>query len=144
VPLLRGAKGFGWYNKFRSTPEEFAKFTSPTPFNWEADNVTRPRAYFNIVSGPENWGTLEFELAEDVLPKTVENFTRLVTGKSAKGFTYKNTKLHQIRKGHVIMGGDVVTNDGTGSHSASEERFFPDENYIVPHSSRGLLRYDKN
>lgn len=140
TPMLRGAKGFGWYSKYRNRPEEFAKFTSPTPFDWAAGNVQRPTAFFSIVSGGENWGKLEFELANDIAPKTVENFVLLLTGKGAEGLTYKSTKLHQIRKGHVVMGGDVTAKDGSASHSAFPEQFFADENFIIPHSTRGLLR----
>jgi hypothetical protein len=41
------------------------------------------------------------------------------------------------------MGGDIEGNrDGHLSHSSFQERYFPDENFIIPHSERGLVRYN--
>lgn len=138
--LLRGAKGHGWYQHYRAKPEDFVRFTIPTPFDWSRGQIQRPKAFFEISSGNESWGKLVFELAEDVVPKTVENFKRLVTGQNPSNFTYKGTKIHKIRKGEAIMGGDVEHKNGDGSHSSYPERFLLDENFIIPHSSRGLLR----
>lgn len=145
LPLLRGAKGRGWYYHFKEKPEDFARYTSPTPFDWKATNEIcnpsiRPVAFFTLASGGETLGTLEFELAKDIVPKTVENFTKIVLGETALAKGYKNTKIHKIQKGVAIMAGDIVHNDGTGSHSAYAQRFLPDENFIIPHSERGLIR----
>lgn len=52
---------------------------------------------------------------------------------------YKNTKIHHILKGVFIMGGDIEKENGTGNHSSYEHRHFSDENFIIPHSSRGLI-----
>eukprot|EP01033_Poteriospumella_lacustris_P010954 gene10954-7792_t len=137
--MLRGAKGFGWLDTYRKSPEEFQRFTIPTPFDWSKDNVQRPKAFFEVSSGGENWGRLVFELAHDVVPKTVENFKRLTTGDNANKLTYRNTKFHKIRKGEAVMGGDVEHKNGDLSHSSYETRFIQDENFIIPHSSRGLI-----
>lgn len=152
VACLRGAKGHGWYSHYRSNPEDFAKFTNPTPFDWSKPSPTasdpsvvaaRPKVFFEVSSGGESWGKLEFELAHDVVPKTVDNFVKLVTGTGHnKALSYKGTKFHQIRKGQIIMGGDVEANNGSSSQSAFEQRFFRDENFIIPHSARGLIRYE--
>jgi hypothetical protein len=138
--LLRGSKGYGWYKKYRSEPEEYGIYTKMTPFNWKEGNIKRPKAYFELESGKEKLGRLEFELASDVLPKTVENFLNLVQGKGPKGFSYKDSKFHYIRKGEVLMGGDVEGGNGKLSHSSHDERFFMDENFIIPHTEKGLLR----
>jgi len=100
----------------------------------------RPSAFFELEQGGQPFGRLEFELASDILPRTVENFCLLITGQTAKGFGYKNTKIHTLQKGVALMGGDVESGDGTTSHSAYEFRYFPDENFIIPHTGRGLLR----
>ena len=99
--------------------------------------------------GDEALGRLVFELADDILPKTCANFIALCQnrgdenksggGNGKKEYTYRGTKIHQIYKDTFIMGGDVVKNDGTESHSAGENRYFRDENFIIPHSARGLL-----
>jgi cyclophilin family peptidyl-prolyl cis-trans isomerase len=117
--------------------EGFAKNVGPTPFNWEAGNVKRPKVFFDMMLEDEKMGRLEFELAQDIVPKTVENFLALVTG-SGK-YTYKGTKIHDIIKDNTIRAGDVEKNDGTMSHSSLSKRYFNDENFIIPNTSRGLL-----
>jgi len=93
----------------------------------------------------ENIGRIVFELADDILPRTVGNFKVLCEAKSTEKYAYKGTKFHHILKGSLIMGGDVEKRDGSGSHSADpENRFFKDENFIIPHSSKGLLRYENS
>lgn len=146
VAVLKGSSGRGWYYHYREKPEDFARFTSPTPFDWESTEgmrnpSVRPIAFFTLSSGTEVLGTLEFELARDIMPRTVDNFCRLVTGDSPAGRCYKGTKIHKIAKEVAIMAGDVVNNDGSGSHSAGATRFIKDENFIIPHSERGMLRY---
>jgi hypothetical protein len=139
--LCRGAKGYGWYqNYMRKGQEGFKKYAAPTPFDWAKDNVVRPKVYFDVSVGTESVGRLTFELAEDIVPKTVENFKLLCTGKNVHNKSFQLSKLHQVQKGQFIMGGDVENNDGTGSHSAYEERYIEDENFIIPHTARGLLR----
>lgn len=142
-PILRGAKGYGWYNKYKAQPELFTKYASPTPFDWTVNlpAIPRPRVYFDLSTNNEPIGRIVFELASDIVPKTVDNFLRLVTGDNKHNFSYKDTKFHRVRKGEIIMGGDVEMKNGLGSHSATESRYIRDENYIIPHSARGLLRY---
>ena len=103
--------------------------------------------------GDEKLGRLVFELADDILPKTCANFIALCENRSNANesksgssdkerknvYAYQGTKIHHIYKETFIMGGDVEKNDGTGCHSAGEHRYFPDENFIIPHSARGLL-----
>lgn len=114
--------------------ESFARYVPPTPFDWSEGNNARPFAYFDIDADGKSLGRLKFELAGDVVPKTVENFMKLCAdGK------YKGTPFHRVIKDSAILGGDVENKDGTGSHSAFETRYFEDENYIIPHSERGLL-----
>jgi cyclophilin family peptidyl-prolyl cis-trans isomerase len=137
--LMQGAKNLGWYQQFKTNPEAYERYTTPTPFDWSKPEIKRPKAYFDILSGTEAWGRLVFELAQDVLPKTVENFSLLTTGQNKHNRSFKGTKLHRVRKGEAIMGGDVEFNTGEGSHSAYDQRYILDENWIIPHSDRGLL-----
>jgi cyclophilin family peptidyl-prolyl cis-trans isomerase len=140
--LCRGAKGYGWYHKYlQKGPDGFRKNIPPTPFDWTKGDITRPKAFFEISMGDQKLGRLVFELASDIVPKTVENFLSLCNKKETSGqkYSYKDTKFHQILKDTFIMGGDVVSNDGRGSHSAGPTRFIKDENFIIPHSARGLL-----
>jgi cyclophilin family peptidyl-prolyl cis-trans isomerase len=137
--LLRGSKGYSWYkNYMEKGPEAFARNVPPTPFDWSANKtITRPKVYFDLGMDKENIGKITFELASDVVPMTVYNFIRL-SMKQGK-YCYLNTKLHRVHKKIAIMGGDVEMKGGAGNHSSFETRHFPDENYIIPHSHRGLI-----
>lgn len=139
--LLRGAKGYGWYQKYiKDGNEGFRKTVPPTPFDWSiTSNQKRLHAFFDLSVSDKSIGRLTFELANDIVPKTVQNFANLCTGDNMHSRSYKNTKFFQIQKS-FIMGGDVEWNDGTGSHSAFKERYIEDENFIIPHSDRGLIR----
>jgi hypothetical protein len=141
VAVFRGAKSFGWYDQYKKNPEHFGLYTKLTPFNWEEGKIKRPIATFELESNGEDLGSLEFELAHDILPKTVTNFINLIKGNNGRKLTYQNTKIHLVRKGEVVMGGDVEGGNGKYSHSSFEDRFFFDENFIIPHTSRGLLRF---
>jgi hypothetical protein len=142
--LLRGSKeSLGWYQHYLNKgPAGFKKTIPPTPFDWKLpSSVPRSKVYFDIAIANENVGRMVFELADDVVPKTVENFKKLATDSTFTGKGYKNTKFHVVQKGQFLMGGDVVNNDGSGSHSAYEAKYIKDENFIITHSERGVLRY---
>lgn len=102
-----------------------------------AEAPNRRKAFFEMAVDDKVIGKMVFELAEDVVPVTVENFVNLCTG--AGKFSYENTKIHTISKGVALMGGDVETNTGKTSHSSYTTRYLPDENFIIPHTQRGLL-----
>ena len=142
IALFKGSKGTGWYQKYiNDGPESFIKYVPPTPFDWGAGNVQRPKAYFSVKLEDEDIGKMVFELADDVVPQTVDNFIRLCEGQSRRYEGYRNTKIHLIRKGEVLMGGDIESRDGSGNHSSYDVRYFEDENFIIPHSDRGMIRY---
>ena len=139
--LRRGAKGYGWYQQYVQKGQEgFRKHSPPSAFDWSNTSIERPKAFFDIKIGSTAVGRLAFEMAVDVVPKTVDNFIRLATGNSFQSRSYTGTKFHNVSKELFIMGGDVEHNDGTGSHSAYQYRYISDENTIIPHSQRGLLR----
>lgn len=141
-------------------PDGFKKNPLPTPFDWNKINIeplyptnstynykvitVRPKAYFELSLESEPLGRIVFELAEDIVPKTVENFRKLCLGLAANESLqhngYKGTKLYLVRKNETIMGGDIECNNGNGNHSAYQKRHFEDENFIIPHSYRGLIR----
>ncbi|GAC1446513.1 MAG: peptidylprolyl isomerase [Pyrinomonadaceae bacterium] len=64
-----------------------------------------------------NHGTIRFELLEDEVPKTTENFRLL----AEKGY-YDGVIFHRVIKGFMIQGGDP-TGTGRGGASASGGRF---------------------
>merc|ERR1712096_352689 len=53
-----------------------------------------PRVYFEMSAGGEKLGRVTFELRNDVVPKTAENFRQLCTGEAGFGFKgFPSTEL---------------------------------------------------
>ncbi|TEA22502.1 Peptidyl-prolyl cis-trans isomerase H [Colletotrichum sidae] len=100
-----------------------------------------PLVFFDITLGGEPLGRITFELFQDVVPKTAENFRQFCTGesKNATGRPqgYKGSKFHRI--GFMCQGGDFLNGDGTGSTCIYGTTKFADENFTLKHDTPGLL-----
>ena len=69
--------------------------------------MARPHVYFEITIGGERVGEIVFELHDDIVPKTAENFRCLCTGekgigKSGKPLHYRGSTFHCVFPGRVI------------------------------------------
>ena len=91
------------------------------------------RAYFEISIGKRLVGRLDLVLYESSVPKTVQNFTTLIT----KGL-YNDCKFHRIIPGFMAQGGDYTKGNGTGGLSIFGTEF-EDENFHQAHDKRGTL-----
>ncbi|KAK4683858.1 peptidyl-prolyl isomerase D, partial [Tremellales sp. Uapishka_1] len=83
--------------------------------------------YFDITIADAPAGRITFELFDDVVPKTTENFKQLCIGemKNAEGkqLAYAGSTFHRCIKGFMLQGGDFTRHNGTGGESIYGEKF---------------------
>ncbi|EJD48973.1 hypothetical protein AURDEDRAFT_85252 [Auricularia subglabra TFB-10046 SS5] len=104
----------------------------------------RPRVFFDLALGDQQPARVIFELYNDIVPDTAENFRALATGE--KGLSplsqvplyYKNSIIHRAIKGFMVQGGDFTKRNGSGGESIYGGPF-PDEDLSQPLDSEGLL-----
>merc|ERR1711908_177083 len=95
--------------------------------------------YFDMKVGGEAVGRIEFEMYDDTVPKTVDNFRALCTGE--KGYGYAGSKFHRVIPGFMCQGGDFTTGDGRGGESIYGGKF-ADESFqgkAGKHTGQGCL-----
>ena len=101
------------------------------------------KVFFDIDIGGEDAGRVTFDLADDVVPKTAENFRALCTGEkgmgqSGKPLHFKGSGFHRIIPSFMCQGGDFTRGNGTGGESIYGEKF-ADENFELKHDAPGIL-----
>ncbi|KAJ7716825.1 cyclophilin-like domain-containing protein [Mycena maculata] len=104
----------------------------------------RPRVFLDFQHANEPLGRVIFELFNDEVPKTCENFRALCTGEKGLSSTgaplyYKNSISHRIIKDFMIQAGDFTKRNGQGGESIYGPRPFADEDMSHPLDSEGLL-----
>lgn len=107
--------------------------------------MSRSKVFFDISIGGIPKGRMVFELYNDVVPKTAENFYKLCEGKSGNckskpeiPLSYKGSIFHRIIKGFMCQFGDFTNFNGTGGESIYGEKF-EDENFTMKHDKPFLL-----
>lgn len=107
--------------------------------------MARSKTYFDISIGGTPKGRIVFELYNDVVPKTAENFLELCKGdfgmaksKPDVPLSYKGSIFHRVIKDFMLQFGDFTNSDGTGGESIYGEKF-EDENFTLKHDKPFLL-----
>lgn len=98
--------------------------------------MSRPKVFFDVSINNAPQGRVTFELYNDIVPKTAENFRALCTGE--KGFGFKGCGFHRIITNFMAQGGDFTKGNGTGGKSIYGEKF-ADENFKEKHTKPYLL-----
>ena len=105
--------------------------------------MPRPRVFFDVTIGGRPAGRIVFELYNDIVPKTAENFRCLCTGekgtgRSGKPLCYNGLTFHRVIPEFMLQGGDFTRGNGTGGESIYGTKF-EDENFRMRHTKPGLL-----
>jgi len=92
-----------------------------TPFPEKFARSNRPHCFFKIQVDNEAPFRVVFELRPDMAPQMVDNFVKLCEG-LPDGRGYKGSKIFKAKPDDHVCGGDFDNNDGTGGHSAFQEK----------------------
>lgn len=94
------------------------------------------KVFFDTKIGEKAQPRIVFNLFDEVVPRTSENFRALCTGE--KGFGYKDSIFHRVIPQFMLQGGDFTHHSGIGGKSIYGQRF-NDENFQVKHDRPFLL-----
>merc|ERR1712083_139779 len=89
----------------------------------------RSKVQFRVSADNEDYGVINLEMFDEVVPRTVANFVAIASGQNQQGFSYKGTIFHRIIPQFMLQGGDFERFDGTGGQSIYGPKF-DDKNVV--------------
>lgn len=98
--------------------------------------MSKGDVFFDIKITNKDVGRIVFELFDNVVPKTAQNFRQLCLKKEGEGF--RGCAFHRIIPGFMAQGGDFTNGDGTGGKSIYGPTF-DDQNFKLKHDTPYLL-----
>merc|ERR1712008_595336 len=79
------------------------QFAQPPPqrqFQQQAPPQQQPpqrsKVQFRVSADNEDYGVINMELFDEVVPRTVANFVSIASGQNQQGFSYKDAIFHRI------------------------------------------------
>lgn len=107
--------------------------------------MSRSVVFFDMTLDGKSAGRVEFELYDDLVPKTATNFKALCTGekgigKSGKPLHFKGSAFHRVIPQFMCQGGDFTAGNGTGGESIYGMKFADEDlNHKMIHDKPGVL-----
>jgi len=95
------------------------------------------KVFFDIEIAGKPQPRVVVGLFGETVPRTVQNFLTFATD-GFDGKKYQGTNMHRVLKTFMVIGGDVVNNDGSGQTSIFGPTF-ADENFAVKHTAAGYI-----
>eukprot|EP00960_Hanusia_phi_P003775 111363-Hanusia_phi.AAC.4 len=100
-----------------------------------------PMVFLEFSSDETLLGKLVFEIFENIVPRTANNFVSLCCGDPSKDeLSFQKCRVHSIIEDFMLVSGDVTNGDGTGGKSIYGETF-PDESFELCHVGPGRTNY---
>jgi len=129
VPALSALLSVGLCEKNFTVTSEIALDVEVKNYNGQGDDLV---------------GQVVIGLFGDTVPVSSLNFKTLCSGykkqNTGSKISYRNTYCHRIVKDMLLHCGDVFNTDGLGTTSIYGDTF-NDENFIISHSSGGIVSY---
>ena len=126
------ARGWGWFRRAQAEAEAEAA-AEPAPPQWLGD--APPRAFLELSIDGNEAGRIVFELAEEIVPKTVANFLALC-GEGGQPSYYAGKRIGRIMRGACIVG---AVDETGGVGQAAGGGMLADENFVLRHTEEGML-----